>query len=362
MAPGMSARGRTGFVLSNLEIGGAQRATIALVNRLQRTGHPVVLIVVDRVGPLGHDVGPEVETITLEVSRVARAGRSLRRTTLDHEIQTVVAVQSYVAAVAVAALVGTGVNVVANEQNDPVRRHHQMRGSTAHLLRLAMWITFRRADAVVACGDGVGRSIERFLHLPANRVESIFNPLDIDRIRALAMEPVRNPAPVVFVGRLAPQKRVDRILHAAVHLPQSIMVDLVGDGPSRRELEALAKTLGIAHRVRFRGATPNPYPHIAAADVLLMTSDHEGMGNVLTEALALDTIPIALDCEHGPREVLEGGRHGVLVTHFEPESFGRHIVDALGSRRAISPDAVDRFALDTVAAEWLELLDRVATP
>lgn len=88
---------------------------------------------------------------------------------------------------------------------------------------------------------------------------------------------------------------------------------LLGDGPDRLALEDLASRLGIASSVEFGGFKANPYPYIAQAAALVLSSRYKGFGMVIGEAMALGTPVIASDCPTGPRDLLEGGKAGLLV-------------------------------------------------
>ena len=70
------------------------------------------------------------------------------------------------------------------------------------------------------------------------------------------------------------------------------------------QLQAMIDSRGLADRVFIAGFRLNPYPWIAEADLLVLCSDHEGLPNVLIEALACGTPVVSTDCPSGPREIL----------------------------------------------------------
>src|SRR5207248_8646490 len=88
---------------------------------------------------------------------------------------------------------------------------------------------------------------------------------------------------------------------------------LIGDGPRPVTLEQTATELGLRDDVAFLGFRENPYPFIKRATALVLSSRYEGFGNVLVEALALGTSVVSSDCPHGPAEILDHGRFGLLV-------------------------------------------------
>lgn len=140
---------------------------------------------------------------------------------------------------------------------------------------------------------------------------------------------------LIFVGRLSNrQKRVDVLLDAVALLRRTggavpFKVILVGDGEDRDFLECRAKALGLQDQVYFLGYKANPYKYYALSDLFVLTSDVEGFGNVIIEAMACGLPVISTDCVAGPAEILEGGRWGVLVPPGNPEAVAGKISQVL---------------------------------
>ena len=72
-------------------------------------------------------------------------------------------------------------------------------------------------------------------------------------------------------------------------------------------------SLGLHDAVDFLGFQDNPLPYFRRASAFVLSSYAEGFGNVLVEAMGCGTPVIATNCEHGPAEILDDGRYGVLV-------------------------------------------------
>ena len=81
----------------------------------------------------------------------------------------------------------------------------------------------------------------------------------------------------------------------------------------KNELEVMSDHLGVRNSVSMPGYISNPYPFIKKADVLVLSSRHEGFPGVLVEALAIGTPVVATNCS-GAREVLRQGYYGLVVS------------------------------------------------
>lgn len=120
---------------------------------------------------------------------------------------------------------------------------------------------------------------------------------------------------VVSVGRLVDQKRVDwliRAWRAVAREGVQARLWIVGDGPERAGLERLSEEFGLGGQIRFLGEQKNGWAFLAAADIAVMTTAYEGLGNVVPEALAAG-VPVVVSDADGPRDVVTEGREGFLV-------------------------------------------------
>jgi glycosyltransferase involved in cell wall biosynthesis len=104
-------------------------------------------------------------------------------------------------------------------------------------------------------------------------------------------------------------------------------------------LTTQASQLGIAHRVHFTGFLANPYPLLRHARLFILSSVQEGMPTALIEALALGTPVLACDCETGPRELLDNGRLGQLVSVNDVPALANGMLQSLTSRGCVVPSA-----------------------
>jgi glycosyltransferase involved in cell wall biosynthesis len=192
-------------------------------------------------------------------------------------------------------------------------------------------MVFRRlvghADALIANSSGVAADINQFLHAAPSMSRVIPNPCDVAAIQRLAEAtpeeaPLVNSRTIVSLGRLAPQKNHALMIRSFARIAVSADARLViaGDGPLRSDLERLGRELGVADRVVFAGWLSNPFPLLREAGAFCLSSEYEGFGYALIEAMACGCPVVATDAPYGPKDILEGGAHGLLVPNGDEQA------------------------------------------
>ena len=190
------------------------------------------------------------------------------------------------------------------------------------------------------------------------RAVAIHNPFDIERIRALSREvcPLEGQSFVLHVGRFHPQKRHDRLLEAFRLSGYPGKLVLLGQGEAERTqaILAQARQLGIADRVVLAGFVRNPFAYMRAAQALMLSSDYEGFGNAIVEALICGTPVVSTDCPHGPREILRGELARGLC-RLDAQDMARALQDVLLDPPAIPDDVARRFSVEQAVTRYLAL-------
>ena len=171
---------------------------------------------------------------------------------------------------------------------------------------------------------------------------------------------------LLFVGNLTEQKRPDRFLRTILRLRQGgLPVEgwLVGDGPLRDEMQRMADDLGIADTVHFMGYRQDADVYMSAADLLLVTSDSDGIPAVVLEAGYLRTPTVATRVG-GMHECIEDGKTGILVDVEDEEGLvegAGWLMGAEAQRWRMGDSALewmtDRFAMEAVAVQYLEFYE-----
>ena len=264
----------------------------------------------------------------------------------------------------------TDIHIMLVEHRDVVARAAiETSCKERFILKLMHW-TYPSANGLAAVSRGAARSLESALELAPGRVSVLPNGVDLDQLKQDAAVPISHPwlkdedhPLLISVGRLVELKGFADLLRAVARLREEYDARLIiiGEGPQRAALEALRDTLDLEEVVELPGYLPNPLPLVAGADLFVLSSQTEGQGIVLLEAMAAGTPIVATDCPSGPRELLLDGKAGQLVpvgdVDMMAESMRKVLSDAalrpelIGSARA----RVRAFDLDAVGRRFIQL-------
>jgi len=361
--------------MPDLSGGGVERQAIMLAHELQRNGLSVVLVLHQVRGEL-HDLIPaNVRVVDLHSRRtlhdVPLLARFLRRerprvllSNIDH---------NNVAAVLASQLAAVGTRIVICQHNAISGGFSRGLRWSYRLIPTAYRMLSPFMDAAVAVSEGVANDLHTIAHIPRHKIKVIHNAVISGDFSLRGDQPVmhrwlddRDGPVFVTAGRLIAVKDHETLLRALALYRQHCRGRLLilGTGPLRAYLEALACELGIADAVQFLGFQNNPLPYIRRADAFVFSSYSEGFGNVLVEAMGCGTPVISTDCQHGPAEILDGGRYGSLVPPRSPQALA-HAMAAVGELRKLWPPGLLKaraaeFSTATCAAAYANLFRSLA--
>lgn len=121
-------------------------------------------------------------------------------------------------------------------------------------------------------------------------------------------------------------------------------------------MEAKVSSVDGADWVSLPGFAANPFAYMAHCGAFVLSSRFEGLPGVLIQAMACRATVISTDCPSGPREVLEDGKYGKLVSIGDSQSMASAILDALAHPEPPPPEAVDRFRTEVATKSYLALI------
>ena len=347
--------------------GGAERGALKLAEGLSARGFGVDLVLASADGPRMAEVPSAVRVVDFRARRVSSSLPRLVRYLRAEKPAGLVSVLSHANVVALwsAKLARYPGRVVVVEQNTGSVAAAEGKSRRDRLMPRLVKRFYPWADCVVGVSAGVAEDLIRVVGVEPSKVRVVYNPIVTPELEERAAEALGDPwfedATPVFVaaGRLRPQKDFPTLLRAFAGLrsERSARLVILGDGPEKRDLEALARELDIEADVRLPGMTANPYAYMARAAAFVLSSRWEGLPTVLVEAMRCGAPVIATDCPSGAREILGDGRYGTLVPVGDVHALAKAMEAALDGELLPAPDeSWEPYEQQVVVGEYLEAL------
>jgi glycosyltransferase involved in cell wall biosynthesis len=343
--------------LHDLSGGGVERQSLIIAEEFRRHGADVTLVLHRLRGQLLDQVPPGLKIVNLDSSRtlldIPRLARFLRTDKPDILLSNLDL--NNVAALLAKALSFSRTKVVICQHN-PISSSFV---ASENWLYRCVPLCYRTLSPLisraVAVSRGVAEELEALAQLPRDRIMTINNPVVGPDFQARSEEILDHPwfqeprRPVfVTAGRLVPHKDHETMIRAlSIHrkrFDSRLMV--LGTGPLQQALSDLVVQLGLTTSVDFLGFRCNVLPFFRQADAFLLTSRCEGFGNVIVEALGCGTPVISVRCDHGPAEILDDGRYGVLVESRDPQAMADAMDQVATLRERFPAELLRRRAAD----------------
>ncbi|MCW4462564.1 glycosyltransferase [Sphingomonas sp. BT-65] len=296
-----------------LKGGGVERAMLRMADGWARAGRRVTLVIGDSGGALAHEI-PDGVAVRELGSTAYRALFGLPGIVRELAPDIVFCPGNHYTGAAfwLRTRLGRACPPIVGKISNALVRPDLRRGAGAGYRG---WLRMhpRFLDAVVAMTPAMAGEAVGAMGLAPTQVHVIPNP---------PAQPIADAPPPVLpegrfllgVGRLAPQKRWERLITAMPRLRDpEVKLVILGEGEEREALERLVARLGLGDRVSMPGHAPDPLPAIERAAAVVLTSEFEGVPGVLREAIALGTPAIATDSSVAIHELIDSSARGTIV-------------------------------------------------
>jgi glycosyltransferase involved in cell wall biosynthesis len=356
------------ILLPDLKAGGAERVGLDLAKALKCHGHEIEFCLMAADGEYLQEAQSIFRVFALNAQRIRQVPLALRRYIIDKNPDVLIAnMWPLTSAAVIGSLLADSQVQLLLVDHCSLSEQYSSRGWRHDIIRKSsIKLTYPFADYLAGVSNGVATEIACSAGVKREDVAVLYNPIPrrhvhYDQSFPLA-ESIWGCPPgerIITVGRLKDQKNHSLLVRAMALLPRgNARLMIVGAGKNEAMLHTLARQLGVSDRVIFAGFHPDPSPFYATANLFVLSSDYEGFGNVIVEAMSFGLPIVSTDCPFGPSEILEGGRWGRLVPVGDAESLARAIdvaLDTPADREALKKRA-SAFAPEIAARRYLDLL------
>jgi glycosyltransferase involved in cell wall biosynthesis len=363
------------ITMQDLAGGGVERQTLALAGELQESGVAVTLLVNEATGELRDAVPASTRLVDLQRRRtsaaIPRLARFLRRERPDVVLANLN--HNNIAAVLANMLAGMPSKVIICQHSVLSADYLRTKGWSHRMTPLAYRLISPAFEQAVAVSSGIAWEFRAISNIPQHKISVIHNPVIGPDFELRAAQPAEHPwfgepgRPLfVTAGRLVATKDHETLLRALAiyRRRENGRLLILGSGALRDSLGGLADELGLHDAVDFLGYQANPLPYFRIASAFVLSSYAEGFGNVLVEAMGCGTPVIATNCEHGPAEILDDGRYGVLVEPRNAQALADAMIRVTELRNlwpaALLKARASAFNTNACSSAYLKLFESVA--
>ena len=232
--------------------------------------------------------------------------RQVRKMVLEQKPDLVLSMPEEIGIYVLLALLGTKIPTYVSERNNPWVMPDV---KVTRILRTLMYpfakgIIFQTEMAKSFFPDSIQK-----------KGVVLKNPVDAQRIPAQYRG--EREKVVVAAGRLSEQKNMPLLIRSFARFSPNhpeFKLRIFGEGELREELTALAESLKVADKVELPGRSTALLEKMNSAAMFVLSSDYEGMPNVLLEAMCMGMPSISTDCPSGgPKELIKDGVNGLLI-------------------------------------------------
>ena len=316
------------ILLPSLKFGGAERVALNLAMALKAEGIQIDFLLMSLEGEFLAEAERHFNVLNLQCNKTYKLPGRLRAYLARNNPDALISsFWKLNLCACLARVLNPSTKLILWEHSPPSRSSN----SPTWLYAITASLLYRLSTRVVAVSTGVFKDIDRITLGLHRKLYVIFNPI-IPPPAYLLSQPRRHLGKrVIWVGRLDGPKNPGLMLDAftLVAKVSDVSLAIVGDGHLRSELEEKCKVLGLEQRVSFLGYLPEPYVEMGSSDLLVLSSDREGFGNVIVEAMLCGLRVVSTDCGEGVHEILLDDRYGTIVPQNDAFTLARAIENEL---------------------------------
>jgi ADP-heptose:LPS heptosyltransferase/glycosyltransferase involved in cell wall biosynthesis len=352
------------IIINDLNAGGAQKATLDLVKALTANNNDVSLILIRNEIQL--ELPKNISTHIMKgVNRLTGlfskqvAARKLKK--LWAEINsssrvslTISRLQSTNELVFISKIPNPHyiIDNALSEEIKKLKKENFIKG----IKRFYRYKKIYRDANLIAVSKGIKMDLIKNFDAKINRIELIYNPINIAEIKNLSREKIPDDLPssyIIHVARAIGQKRHDLMLDAWKLVDTKIKLVLLTDDVSL--IQTFVNERNLQERCIVKAFIKNPFPLMAKARLLVLTSDFEGFGLVLIESIISGTPVISTNCNYGPEEILKKNYPKHLVPKDDKIQIAKKITSFLKKPRIRMKIAYESYSYKIVEDQFNQL-------
>jgi ADP-heptose:LPS heptosyltransferase len=353
------------LIITNLSGGGAERATIDLAKTLREHNHHVTIILLENKISYSvhreeiHYIVDENELLDGWIGK-RRLAKKLKKLWAELNrkkfFEITISRLPFANEISKLAKIENLHYLIDNALSQEIEKLKKSKPLKSFRKKLRYQQLYANQN-LIAVSEGVKKDLIEYFKFDKEKIQVIYNPIfgaDITKKSLLFNPDIPKQKYIIHIGRLSQQKRHDLILDAWNEVKSDYLLLLLCENPEKLGEMVIAR--GMESKVKVVPFQDNPYPFIKHAELLVLCSDFEGFGLVLTEAIICKTPVISTDCKYGPSEILGQEYSNHLVPVNDKKSLSRKISSLISERKKALNINLDKFSPSQIEKEITQLI------
>ena len=358
------------FVFRTLGTGGAQKIQAFVADICVDAGYEVKILSMSndkttinlnpviKIEYLDYDIGSQRKmSVLFRIVWKFKYLISLRKRIIKYNPDLVIVFLVDIIRIITLALLGTKIKILGSERGDPGQYRKTTLAKYNKALNKCSGVAFQLEDA------------SRYYNISGEIETTIIpNPAFV-KTNINSMKVLKKQKYIFGAGRLVVQKRFDLLIMAfkkIEHIFPEYSLRIFGYGPEYNNLKKIVDNQNIQEKVEFVGDVYNVFENIDKNDIFVLTSDYEGIPNILMESIIYGIPSISTDCTPGgARLLLDNGRYGTIVPKGDIDQIAYAIMDYIKNKQFVIERAknglkyIQRFSSESIKNQWLNFIYRV---
>jgi glycosyltransferase involved in cell wall biosynthesis len=346
---------KVAILLSGLRFGGAERVSLNLAKAFKEKGYLVDILVLKKTGELIESAENDFNLINLECDKTFKLPIKLVRYILKESPKALISTFWKLSLIScLVRIFKPSMYLFCVEHTTPSKAIF----IPTYLFFITSSLFYQLSSKVICVSTGVLNDVKKHSVCLKRKLSLIHNP--VYPPKTISFSESKQKTKLLWCGRLDDPKNPELMINSIDLIDKNLGLSLtfIGDGPQMNSLKKLTKEKRLDDLIVFEGYLEDVYSKIGNYDILILTSDREGLPTVLIEALYSGLYVISTDCSLGVHDIIQDGVNGMIVPCGDKLLLKNAIIESIGKKcdGSFQSNTAKKFLPEFVIEEYISLM------